>query len=165
MGSLSSAHKKEILARIKSWPYCRFSERITGNIVYHYKSFVGQDFKAWLQMVIFIIPFIVSDQEIECWFGFISTIIMLLYNLTKLCLQCSCLYCLNLTRSVINNISRNFVTLITQYSPEYSRRLKIHILLHLADDLRQFGPQNLFNTERYSTANYDTSFLVKQYQL
>ena len=67
------------------------------------------------------------------------------------------LYCLNLTRSVINEISRlarTFVELITHYSPEYSKRLKIHILLHLADDLRQFGPQKVFNTERYSAVNY-----------
>ncbi len=75
MGSLSSAQKKEILARIKAWSYCGFSERITGNIAYHYKSFVGRDFKAWLQMVIFIIPSFVSDQEMKCWFALVKVCI------------------------------------------------------------------------------------------
>ena len=71
MGSLSSAQKKEILARIKSWPYCGFSERITGNIVYHYKSDKISR-RGYKIMVMFIIPSIVSDQEIECWFGLVK---------------------------------------------------------------------------------------------
>lgn len=64
----SSKEKKEILARVKSFPYCGFSTRITGNICYYYKSFVGRDFKAWMQMALFIIPLYLSDSEKNCWF-------------------------------------------------------------------------------------------------
>lgn len=72
MDSLSVGQKKEVLAQIRAWSYCGFSERITGNIAYHYKSFVGRDFKAWLQMVLFIIPRHVTDQEMRCWFALVK---------------------------------------------------------------------------------------------
>ena len=45
MDARSSIEKKEIISRMKSFPYCGFSTRVTGNIIYH-KSFVGRDFKA-----------------------------------------------------------------------------------------------------------------------
>lgn len=56
------------------------------------------------------------------------------------------------TEAIVNEIaklSREFISLISDYSPEFSKRLKVHILLHLADDIRNFGPASLFNTERY----------------
>ena len=65
----SRQEKKEILARIKSFPpYCGFTTHITGNICYYYKSFVGCDFKAWMQMALFIIRPYLSESERKCWF-------------------------------------------------------------------------------------------------
>ncbi len=61
-------------------------------------------------------------------------------------------YCLPLTHQLLDDLPsvlQEFVTTITRYSPEYSKRLKVHILLHLSDDMKQFGPASLFNTERY----------------
>ena len=72
MGSITAAQKKTILATVKAWSYCGFDQRITGNIVHHYKSFVGQDFKAWLQMALFVIPPYVADQEMKCWFALVK---------------------------------------------------------------------------------------------
>ena len=43
--------KKEILARMSSG----FSTKVHGNVWYYYQSFVGRDFKGWMQMAIFII--------------------------------------------------------------------------------------------------------------
>ena len=68
MDKRSRQEKKEILARIKSFPYCGFTTRITGNICYYYKSFVGRDFKAWMQMALFIIRPYLSESERKCWF-------------------------------------------------------------------------------------------------
>ena len=39
--------------------------------------------------------------------------------------------------------------LSVQYMPEFSKRLKVHVLLHLSDNLKEFGSTNLYNTERY----------------
>ena len=68
MDRKSPHEKKEILARVKAFSYFCFSTRITGNISYYYKSFVGQDFKAFMQMSLFIIPYYASDIETKCWF-------------------------------------------------------------------------------------------------
>lgn len=56
----SSHEKKQVLAMVNAFPYCGFSTRITGNICYYYKSFVGRDFKSWMQMSLFIAPLITS---------------------------------------------------------------------------------------------------------
>ena len=67
MDQRSASEKREILARIAAFSYCGFSTHITGNIAYHYRSFVGRDFKSWLQMAMFIIsPFVEQDERI-CW--------------------------------------------------------------------------------------------------
>ena len=63
----STTVKKEILAIISSFPHSGFSSRITGNICYYYKSFVGRDFKAWLQMCVFVLHRYLSTDEIKCW--------------------------------------------------------------------------------------------------
>ena len=67
MDKLNASQKKEILARIASFCYCGFSVRITGNIAYHYKSFIGRDFKAWMQMALFIIHGYITNDEKRCW--------------------------------------------------------------------------------------------------
>ena len=103
-------------------------------------------------MALFIIPPYVSDQEMKCQFALIKVCIMccLCFPISQMLFRN--VYCLQPTDAVIEEISclgQMFVDLITQYSPEYSKRLKVHILLHLADDIRDFGPSNVFNTERY----------------
>ena len=59
--------KKEILARMAAFPYSGFSVRVTGNICYYYQSFVGRDFKAWIQMAVFIIASYLSPESMKCW--------------------------------------------------------------------------------------------------
>ena len=66
MGERSTQEKKEILARMAAFPYCGFSTRVTGNICYYYKSFVGRDFKAWIQMAPFITSPYLSQTGKKC---------------------------------------------------------------------------------------------------
>lgn len=66
MDARSTREKKEIACRMKSFPYCGFSSQVTGNISY-YKSFVGRDFKAWIQMAPFIICSYLTDSSQKCW--------------------------------------------------------------------------------------------------
>ena len=68
MNQASNSTKKEILAIISSFPQCGFSTRLTGNICYYYKSFVGHDFKTWLQMCVFVLQKYLSPDETKCWF-------------------------------------------------------------------------------------------------
>ena len=50
MDKRSVAEKEEVLARVVAFPNCGFSSKISSNIWY-YRSFVGRDFKTFLQMV------------------------------------------------------------------------------------------------------------------
>ena len=67
MDSISTKQKKEILALLAAFPCSGLTTRITGNICYYYKSFVGRDFKAFMQMALFIIERYLSEQKTECW--------------------------------------------------------------------------------------------------
>lgn len=44
MGSLSGEEKRELVARLASFNFSGMESRITGNIHYHYKFFVGRDY-------------------------------------------------------------------------------------------------------------------------
>ena len=68
MDSLTVAQRKEILARVSAFPNCGFTTRITGNICYYFKSFVGRDFKSWMQMAIFIVSPYLSESQTKCWY-------------------------------------------------------------------------------------------------
>lgn len=48
---------------------------------------------------------------------------------------------------------QEFVQATREYMPEYSKRLKNHLILHLVDNIIEFGPTQCYITER----------LVKQY--
>ena len=42
----------------------------------------------------------------------------------------------------------DFVATTAEYMPEYSKRLKTHLILHLVDGMVAFGPTQCYNTER-----------------
>ena len=39
------------------------------------------------------------------------------------------------------------------YMPQFAKRLKVHLILHLVDCIQDFGPASGFNTERYIVHN------------
>ena len=65
MDSRNAEQKREISTKVACFPYCGFKE--TGNIRY-YKSFIGRDFKAFMQMSLFIVPKYLTDSETKCWY-------------------------------------------------------------------------------------------------
>lgn len=46
-------------------------------------------------------------------------------------------------------ICQDFVRAIKNHYPEYTKKVKIHLLLHLVDSMISFGPTSAFNTERF----------------
>ena len=68
-------------------------------------------------------------------------------------------------------ICQDFVNMCDSYMPEFSRRSKVHMLLHLTEDIMQFGPVSVFCTERQVsykcilTRAYVTSTCIVQYVL
>ena len=64
MPKLSPTQKREVLARIRAFNHSGFKVKIHGNVCYHYQSFVGRDYKAWMQMAIFILSPYLSNGEL-----------------------------------------------------------------------------------------------------
>ena len=83
MSSTTSKQKKEILAQISDFPVCGFSSRITGNICHYFRSFVGRDFKAWMQMAVFIVHPYLSEEKKMCWFHLAKVTLISTYSEVK----------------------------------------------------------------------------------
>lgn len=47
------------------------------------------------------------------------------------------------------DICEDFVHTIEHHFPDFAKKAKIHLLLHLVDRMKDFGPTSTFNTERY----------------
>ena len=67
MSKRTAQEKKEILARISAFNTSGFSVRMYGNVCHYYQSFVGRDFKGWMQMALFVIIPYLSQPEKEVW--------------------------------------------------------------------------------------------------
>lgn len=50
--------------------------------------------------------------------------------------------------SECRDLCRQFVRVLYANFPEFGRKVKIHLLLHLTDSMLEFGPTSGFNTER-----------------
>ena len=73
MSSLSAQNKKEVLARLQAFNWSGIQGKVTGNITRNCKSFVGRDFKAWMQVAVFIVhhylsKFIHKSLCISMWY-------------------------------------------------------------------------------------------------
>ena len=65
MPNMSAAQKREIQARVRAFNTSGFSTKLHGSVCYYYQSFVGRDFKGWMQMALFIISPYLSDGQKE----------------------------------------------------------------------------------------------------
>lgn len=52
-------------------------------------------------------------------------------------------------------VCQMFVDTCKEFMPEYCKRLKTHLLLHLVDNIMDFGPTPCFNTERLIGFRYN----------
>lgn len=67
MAKLNTDRKEKFKALISAFDYSGFDCRIVGNICYHYRSFVGRDYKALAQMAPFIVTHFVTKDEMRIW--------------------------------------------------------------------------------------------------
>ena len=48
-----------------------------------------------------------------------------------------------------NQICQAFVTAVQQCQPDMLNKQKVHLMLHLVECMKEFGPSSSFNSERY----------------
>ena len=64
MSKRNKGEKDEILAGMSAFISSGISTKIHGNVCFYYQSFVGRDFKGWMQMAVYIIyPYLIVDQR------------------------------------------------------------------------------------------------------
>jgi hypothetical protein len=67
MKTLSPANKKKVSARIESFDFAPFPQKLASNIPKTYGSLVGRDIKVWAQVAVFVLVDIVPSDELEVW--------------------------------------------------------------------------------------------------
>ena len=67
MGRVSTIQKKEIAAKIASFPKSGMSLALSPGIVHHHQSFVGKDFKALAEMAPFVLWSYLNEKEKRVW--------------------------------------------------------------------------------------------------
>lgn len=56
--------------------------------------------------------------------------------------------------SKCKNIREEFVQTAYEHFPEFKKKVKIHLILHLPEHMLDFGPTSALNTERYIHVHY-----------
>ena len=67
MKRMSTDQKKELLAKLETFNYSGIDSKITGNLCYHYKSFVGRDYRSLAQIALHLLGSYFSDSEKAVW--------------------------------------------------------------------------------------------------
>lgn len=65
--SLNQQQKDQMCAKIGSFDMSAFPAKIRGNITRNYGSYVGRDFKLWMQVAVFVLQDIVSEEHLMVW--------------------------------------------------------------------------------------------------
>jgi hypothetical protein len=50
--------------------------------------------------------------------------------------------------------------MVMEHLPELAKKLKVHLMLHLTDDMLDFGPSSAFNTERFVVSGHSVHVYV-----
>ncbi|XP_028393607.1 uncharacterized protein LOC114517954 [Dendronephthya gigantea] len=137
MKSLSQGRKEQLHAKIQALDMSAFPATIRGNITRNYGSYVGRDFKLWMQVAVFILEDIIPHEQLFVW-ELLSEIFALAYSsgFDKR------------NSEGAKQLFKTFVDAVTRIYPEFLKKAKLHLLLHLVDDIENLGPANGFSTER-----------------
>ena len=65
--SLSQQQKDQLHAKIAALDMSAFPANIRGNITRNYGSYVGRDFKLWLQVAVFVLHNIIPHEKLLAW--------------------------------------------------------------------------------------------------
>ncbi|XP_028413915.1 uncharacterized protein LOC114536761 [Dendronephthya gigantea] len=143
MKSLSQGRKEQLHAKIQALDMSAFPATIRGNITRNYGSYVGRDFKLWMQVAVFILEDIIPHEQLFVW-ELLSEIFALAYSsgFDKR------------NSEGAKQLFKTFIDAVTRIYPEFLKKAKLHLLLHLVDDIENLGPANGFSTERFEAFNH-----------
>ncbi|KAL1698388.1 hypothetical protein EV121DRAFT_218261 [Schizophyllum commune] len=113
-------------------------------LVTYGRSLTGRDFRVLAQVAPFVLQGLIEDDRLRAWVS-LSAVVTLVWRpeisdingyIAKL-------------RAAIDN----FLDDVCALTPQWFNKPKFHILLHLPDHVRRFGPAMLFATEGFESYN------------
>ena len=140
---MNQAQKDKLNAYLETFDFTSYDRRLLGNFVKHHGSFVGRDFKLLVQFAPILFYHIkVEQQLLDCWIT-ASECSLLLYAK-----ETSPAHCNHLQASLATMLEA-----ILKVFPNYKAKPKLHLLRHLVDDVKSYGPARLFATESFESFN------------
>ncbi|KAI0082710.1 hypothetical protein K474DRAFT_1585163 [Panus rudis PR-1116 ss-1] len=146
---LGSTNARQVLmARLSSCDVSglRTSPLLGPTLVNYARSLTGRDFRALVQVAPFVLNGLpgISQELIDTWVA--------LGSLTRLIWQPE-IHNLNEYITSLEKAINYFLDRSCALTPRWFNKPKFHILLHLPDHIRRFGPAILFATEGFESFN------------
>jgi hypothetical protein len=113
-------------------------------LINHIKSLVGRDFKILLQAAPFVFGEWMSEEQKPIWIA--------LCKLAPLIFQT----CIDDMKSYLIELTQHidiFLFHIIRSTAQWVNKPKFHMLVHLVESIRRFGPACLFATEKFESYN------------
>lgn len=150
MDSFTSAEKEKIWGRWRAFNTSGLDIPAIQpkSMVQHFQSLTGKEFRVVLQAA----PFIffetkMSDNEREVWTA--------LAHLSPYIFQTK-INNMDLYLKELDVLIQIFLKAVVKLSAQWCNKPKFHMLIHLCDCIRRFGPPCLFATEKFESYNGNT---------
>jgi hypothetical protein len=146
ISSLKAKDKITLAARLDSFNstslnLCSFRGEY---LVKHIKSIVGRHFKILLQAAPFVLLDFLTPEKQEIWLA--------LCKLTPFIFQTKIL-AMDVYLETLKFHIDHFLHLLIRSNAQWVNKPKVHMLLHLVESIRRFGPASLFATEKFESYN------------
>lgn len=114
------------------------------NLIQYYQSLVGKDFRTVLQTVPFVLFPVMEPEQRDLWLS--------------LCLLGSYIFQTEISDmetylSELDDHIGSFLHKLIGFTAQWVNKPKFHMLIHLQDSIRRFGPASLFATEKMESYN------------
>ncbi|KAJ4497667.1 hypothetical protein C8R41DRAFT_894578 [Lentinula lateritia] len=139
--------KKELATRLSSVDVAGLGldSQLTGDVlVNHYGSLTGSDFRKICQVAPFVLKEFVTDECYQTWLS-LSKLIPLIWQPE--------IESLDSYITLLEHEIEQFLLHAAKWSIRWFNKPKFHILVHLPDHIRRFGPAMLFATEVFESYN------------
>ncbi|KNZ57692.1 hypothetical protein VP01_2098g2 [Puccinia sorghi] len=146
VASVTAKEKYKLIARLESFDSksLNITSLKPAYLIQHIKSLVGRDLKIILQAAPFIFYDLMSPEKISIWSA--------LCKLAPLIFQTHIQKMDQFIEKLENHIDVFLLQLIKS-SAQWVNKPKVHMLRHLPESIRQFGPASLFSTEKFESYN------------
>jgi hypothetical protein len=146
IASLKAKDKISLAARLDSFNStslncCSFRGEY---LVKHVKSIVGRHFKVLLQAAPFVLMDYLTPERQEIWLA--------LCKLTPFIFQTK-ISAMDVYLETLKFHINRLLHLLIKSNAQWVNKPKVHMLLHLVESIRRFGPASLFSTEKFESYN------------